>query len=362
MPISRGDLVEFAAGVLGAVGVPGADARATAGRLVDADLRGRSGHGLVRLAPYVDRILAGGLNPRPRVEVRHETPVSAQVHGDNGLGQVVLQRAVDLSAEKARAQGVGVVGTVASNHGGAAGLYPLALAERGLVGIYCAVANANGMPPWGGTDPILGTNPLAIAVPTGDHPFVLDIASTATSHGAIKVALREGRSLPPGWVADRDGAPVTDPALAGDALLLPMGGHKGAGLTIALGLLAGVLNGAAFGREVVDARTDLWTPTNTGQLLVALRVDLFRPLEEVLADMSAHLSELRRSAAVGDAPLRLPGDRSAVLWRAHLADGFDPSPQLASELQELASRVGGPSWPTAAHHRARLGGAHEEAP
>jgi LDH2 family malate/lactate/ureidoglycolate dehydrogenase len=326
------ELVDLVARLFRAVDVPDDDAVVTASRLVEADFRGRTGHGLIRVVPYLDRIRSGGLNPRPVMRVRHETPVSAQLDADNGLGPVAMTRATELAIAKARESGVAIVGTVHSNHAGAAGLYPAMAAAQGLVGIYCAVANANGLPPWGGTDPILGTNPLAIAVPTADgRPFVLDIATTTASHGAIKVARQEGRQLPAGWVVDPAGAPITDPARADDGYLVPIGGYKGAGLALAIGLLAGILNGAAFGRDVVDARADLVTPTNTGQLLVAFRADVFRPLETVLSDLAAALSGVRTSDSADGRPLRLPGDRAAELEAEHRRRGLEvPQPVLAA--------------------------------
>ena len=164
------DLVGFTAGLFTAYGVPEDDARVTATRLVEADFRGRTGHGLIRAVPYLDRIAAGGINVRPAMRVLAETSVSAQVDADNGLGQVAMTRATEIAGDKATEVGVAVVGTVHSNHAGAAGLYPLMLAERGLVGIYFAVANANGMPPWGGREPLLGTNPVAVAIPGPRQP------------------------------------------------------------------------------------------------------------------------------------------------------------------------------------------------
>jgi L-2-hydroxycarboxylate dehydrogenase (NAD+) len=341
-------LVEFCTALLVAAGVGEDDATVTATRLVEADFRGRNGHGLIRAAPYLDRIAAGGLDPRARMQVVHETSVSAQVDAANGLGQVAMTRAVELAADKAAEHGVAVVGTVRSNHAGAAGLYPAMLAERNLVGLYVAVANANGMPPWGGLEPILGTNPVAVAIPSASgHPYLLDIATTATSHGSIKVARQEGRALPVGWVVDATGEPITDPARAGEGFLLPMGGYKGAGLAVAVGLLAGVLNGAAFGREVVDHNVDRRTPTNTGQLLVAFRVDLFRPVEEVLADVTAHLDELRTSRTADGSPVRLAGDRAAELWHHHRREGLELPGPLRQALDDAARRLG---VPPLAHH------------
>jgi L-2-hydroxycarboxylate dehydrogenase (NAD+) len=337
---SAATLTELAADILRASEVLPKHANITATRLVEADMRGRSGHGLIRLAAYVQRIRAGGINLRPAITVLHETPVSAQVDGDNGLGQVVMTKATEMAIAKAGESGLAWVGTVHSNHAGAAGIYPEMAADAGLVGLYFAVANANGMPPWGGTEPLLGTNPIAIALPTNGTPFVLDIATTAASHGTIKVAAREGRPLPEGWVVDAKGRPITDASRAGEGFLVPMGGYKGSGLTIAIGLLAGVLNGAAFGADVVDHRRDLETPTNTGQAILVLRPDLFRPGHQVLADLTHHLDTLRDAGGTDGRAVRLPGDEAARVRAENEADGIPVPDHLARELHELADELG----------------------
>jgi LDH2 family malate/lactate/ureidoglycolate dehydrogenase len=244
-----------------------------------------------------------------------------------------------LAIEKARVAGLGWVGTVHSNHAGAAGVYAQMAADAGLVGIYLAVANANGMPPWGGTNPLLGTNPLAIALPTNGTPFVLDIATSATSHGTIKVAARDGQRMPEGWVVDAEGRPITDPRRAAEGVLVPMGGYKGSGLTIAIGLLAGVLNGAAFGADVVDHRHDHVTPTNTGQAILVMRADLFRPHDDVLADVTSHLDSLRDSGSVDGGSVRLPGDEAARTAAENQRHGILVPEGLAADLHKLASAV-----------------------
>jgi L-2-hydroxycarboxylate dehydrogenase (NAD+) len=339
MRFSSDELMSFGAELFRFAGVCDENAWITARRLVEADLRGRTGHGLIRAAPYLARLRAGGIDPCAEPVVRHETPVSAQVDGGNGLGQVTMTAATELAIAKAAASGVGIVGTVGSNHAGAAGLYPAMAARQGLVAVYLAVANANGMPPWGGTSPLLGPNPLAVAIPTAaGPPFLLDIATTAASHGTIKVARQEGRPMPVGWVVDPDGRPITDPNRADDGYLVPIGGYKGTGLTIAIGLLAGVLNGAAFGREVVDHRADPVTPTNTGQLIVVFRADLFRPFSDVLADLTRQLESLRRSGG----PVRLPGDEAARLEEENLRKGVELPAEVRAALNTEASLAGIP--------------------
>jgi LDH2 family malate/lactate/ureidoglycolate dehydrogenase len=328
------------AAIFRAVGVRDDHAATTACRLVEADCRGRSGHGVIRVRPYVERIRAGGVNLDPDVRVEHETAVSALLDGDNGLGQVVMTQATELAIAKARAAGIAWVGTVHSNHAGAAGLYPAMAAREGFVGIYGAVANANGMPVWGGEEHLLGTNPLAIAVPVGDQPpFVLDIATTVASHGTIKVAAQAGEPLPEGWVIGPDGRSITDPARVAEGHLAPIGGYKGVGLNIAIGILAGVLNGAAFGREVIDHRVDLGTPTNTGQHLLVLRADLFMPADELAASMVRHLDELRGSGADGSA-LRLPGDQAAAYEAESRQLGVPLTPATIADLDATAADLG----------------------
>ena len=151
--------------------------------------------------------------------------------------------------------------------------------QRDMIGIYGAVASANHMPPWGSSSELLGTNPLAVAVPAGaEPPVVLDMATTVVSYGTIKKYALRGEPMPAGWVVGPDGEPMTDAEHAHDGFLLPIGGYKGSGLAIVIGLLAGVLNGAAFGRDVVDFTTDVSTETNTGHFIAALDVGRFTPI------------------------------------------------------------------------------------
>jgi L-2-hydroxycarboxylate dehydrogenase (NAD+) len=318
-------------------------AAVAAARMVESDLRGRGGHGVIRLVPYCERILAGGYNLRPEIAVRHETPVSALVDGDNGLGQVVVTRAVEVAVAKARATGIGWVGTVHSNHAGAAGVYTAMALEAGLGALYFAVANGNAMPPWGGREKLLGTNPLAAALPGGEQPpYELDIATTVASHGSIEVRARRGEPLPEGWVADLDGRPITDPARADEGVLLPIGGHKGAGLAFVIGALAGVMTGAAFGRDVVPFREDHRTPTNTGQAIIVFRPDLFGDRPAYDRRMDAVLSDLRGSAPQGEDPVRLPGDHARATIAENQRLGVPVPPAVLTRLQALADRVGVP--------------------
>lgn len=334
-------VVGFATGVLAAQGVKEDHAAITAMRLVEADARGRTGHGLIRLPLYSQRIQAGGYNLDPEITIASETPVSALIDGDNGMGQVVMTLAADTAISKAQEHGIGWVGTVRSNHAGAAGIYPAMALERGLGAMYFAVANANGMPPWGGRERLLGTNPMAVAVPAGlEVPFQLDIATTVASHGTIKVAAQRGEQMPIGWVIDMDGEPITDPNKADEGFLMPIGGYKGAGLNFMIGIFAGIMTGAAFGRDVVQFREDHVTPTNTGQSMIAFRPDLFIDRASYEERMDAVLKDFRASESMTDRPVRLPGEGSAASIAESTEKGIAIPDQLLEQLEALADRVG----------------------
>ena len=334
-------LEEFAAQVLVALGVLGQHAGVTARRLVEADLRDRTGHGIIRLPLYAERIDAGGINLRPDVRILHETPVSALVDGDNGLGQVVMTVAAETAIAKAKVSGLAWVGTWRSNHAGAAGVYTAMAMREDLIGIYYAVASANVMPPWGGRERLLGTNPLAVAIPAGQEvPFQLDIATTVASHGTIKVKAQAGEEMPEGWVIDLEGNPITDPERADEGFLVPIGGYKGSALNFAIGVLAGVMNGAAFGREALDHRAVYDVPANTGQAIFVIRPDLFLSLDEFKAEMDRQLRVFRGSESMTGAPVRLAGERAVEIEAQRRREGVPVSEPLLAKLRALAERLG----------------------
>jgi len=334
-PLERLEL--FVTQLLVALDVLPDHAETTARRLLEADLRGRTGHGLIRVPQYVPRIEAGGFNLRPAITLRRESAVSALVDGDNGLGQVVMTRAVETAITKATESGMAWVGTVHSNHAGAAGVYTSMALRHDLIAVYFAVASANVMPPWGGRERLLGTNPISIAIPAGEEdPFLLDIATTVTSHGTIKVVAQKGEQMPEGWVVDLAGNPIVDPNRADEGFLMPIGGYKGSGLNIAIGLLAGVLNAAAFGTEVIDHRGVPDQAANTGQAILAMRPDLFRDSDEFKAAVDHQLRALRAAGDPGS--VHLPGETAAALTRDQRQEGIQVSEVLLGQLQKLAAR------------------------
>src|SRR5437764_14514761 len=259
-------------------GLPRADAGICAKRMGEADLTGADAHGVFRLPQYVRRLKAGGFKKRPNITVTRSAPATALVDGDNGMGHLVMSRAAETAVALARDTGVAWVGVRRSNHAGPAGLYAEMPAAQGMIGLYAAVANANHMAVWGGADPLLGTNPLAIGVPSGAGPMVLDMATTVVSYGTVKNYALQGKPMQPGWMVNTaTGEDIIDAKKSAEGLLLPIGGYKGSGLAIMLGLLGGPLNRAAFGRDVVDLHADDKSETDTGHFVIALDTARFLP-------------------------------------------------------------------------------------
>ncbi len=324
-----------------AAGLPAADAEKCAALMTEADLTGADGHGIFRLPQYIRRLRARGFNAHPNITVMRTAPATALVDGDNGMGHLVMSRASDEAITLARENGVAWVGVRRSNHAGPAGLYAEMPARQGMVGLYAAVANANHMAVWGGADLLLGTNPLAIGVPSGTGPLVLDIATSIVAYGTVKKCAQRGLKMPEGWFVHAEtGAPITDANRAHEGLLLSMGDYKGAGLALMIGLIAGVLNGAAFGRDVLDFNADDKSATNTGHFIVAVDIARFVPLNTFMSEVDRHVRELRASKRLpGVATIRLPGDRRGECRAQRRRDGVPLPKPLVAQLDALAAEL-----------------------
>jgi LDH2 family malate/lactate/ureidoglycolate dehydrogenase len=333
----------FASAVLSAEGLPLDDADLVADRMVASDLLGADGHGIFRLPRYVARLRAGGFNPNPAIRLISQTGATALIDGDNGFGHLVMDRAVTLAGSLARTHGVAWVGARMSNHAGAAGVHALRLAEEGLIGIYIAVGNANHMAPWGGLELLLSTNPIAIAIPGGEDPILLDMATTVAAYGKVKLAADRGELMPEGWMIDRDGNSLTDPAKAEGGSLLPIGGPKGFGLALMFGFLAGTLNGAAFGRDVIDFNADDESATNTGQVVIALDPSVFGDPAVFRAQVEAVRRDMTGSTPrAGFDGIRLPGERALAMRRLRSVEGIEMPAPLMGRLAALGAPHGIP--------------------
>lgn len=337
-------LEAFIARALVAVGLPGTDAARVAALMTRADLIGSDNHGVFRLPQYVERIHKGGMNVKPSIRVARESAGMALVDGDNGMGHLVMEFAARLAMDKAAKSGVAWVGARNSNHAGPASLYASMPLERDMIGLYIAVGNANHMAPWGGTAPLLSTNPIAVAVPgLEEPPVVLDMATSVAAYGKVKGAASRGETMPEGWMIDREGRPLTDPKRADEGSLLPIGGPKGYGLALMFSLLAGVLNGAGVGRNTVDFNADQSTATNTGQLIVAISIASFSDVKAFKREVDRVIRELRASPTLpGFDAVRVPGERSHTIRVEREREGIPLHGTLLDRLDALAARLGVP--------------------
>ena len=339
--VSAAKLQAFIARAFTAIGISAAEADSIAELMTRADVNGADGHGVFRLPQYIRRIKGGAVNIKPAIRVEREAPGMALVDGDNGMGHLVMRFATERAIEKAKQTGVAWVGVKWSNHAGPASLYAGMPLEHDMIGLYLAVGNANHLPAWGGLDMLLSTNPIAVAVPAGDEPaIVLDMATTVAAYGKVKTKAQRGETMPEGWMMDRQGRPLTDPKRANEGFLLPIGGYKGYGLALIFGLLAGSLNGAAMGRDVVDFNADDTTPTNTGHSIVAINVAAFQSVAAFKKSVDVLIRDLRNSQRLpGVDAVRLPGDGARAARDDRLRNGIPLPPALAASLAALAAEL-----------------------
>jgi LDH2 family malate/lactate/ureidoglycolate dehydrogenase len=339
--ISGDKLRAFIAASFEAVDVPREDAKAIAQLMAQADINGSEGHGVFRLPQYIRRIKGGAVNVKPNIRVEREMAGMALVHGDNGMGHLVMKFATEKAIEKAKTAGVAWVGARWSNHAGPASLYASMPLAHNMIGLYMAVGSANHLPPWGGLDMLLSTNPIAVAVPAGEEPaIILDMATTVAAYGKVKTKAQRGEMMPEGWMMDRQGNPLTDPKRANEGFLLPIGGYKGYGLALVMGLLAGNLNGAAMGKDVVDFNNDDTTETNTGHTIVAINVEAFQDLQEFKQGMDTLIRDIRNSQRLPNVDrIRLPGEGTHTARADHEKNGIPMPEALLAALDQLAGEL-----------------------
>jgi L-2-hydroxycarboxylate dehydrogenase (NAD+) len=332
----------FITDAMTACGLLPKDAATVAGAMLDADLSGSDAHGIFRLGGYVRQLKRGQFNAHADIKVLERGPATALIDGDNGMGHLVMTHAANLAVEIAREAGIAWVGTRRSNHAGAGSTWAAIPLAHGMVGVFSAVSASNFMAPWGGAEPLLGTNPIAVAIPAGDEaPVVLDIATSVASNGAIQTYAREGRPMPEGWVISReDGKPITDGRRLAEGMFVPVGDYKGSGLALVLGLLGGPLNGAAFGRDVKDTNNEQASESNAGQFIIALDVTRFLPLAAFTAAIDRHVRDLASSKRLpGFDEVRVPGQGRVARRADRERNGVPLSETLLKQLADLANSL-----------------------
>jgi len=340
--VSASALKAFIARAFVAAGLPDDDAKAVGELITEADLRGSDTHGVFRMPAYCRRIKAGGVNARPDIRVVSERASAALIDGDNGMGHLVMKRAAEIAVAKAKETGVGWVGARMSNHAGPAALYTMMPLAHDMIGLYFAVGSNNHLPPWGGSESLLGTNPIAVAVPALEEPpVVMDMAPTVSAYGKVRLKASRGEPMPVGWMIDKEGKPLTDPKRADEGHLLPIGDYKGYALSLIIGLLAGALNRAAIGRDIFDFNKELGRATNTGQSVVALSIEAFVPAAEFKRSVDAMVRTLRSSPRLpGVERIWLPGEQSHEKRLDRMKNGIPLPLSLRKSLDELARELG----------------------
>ena len=348
-------LHEFTVRIFRHLEVPEAEARLAADVLSAADRRGIDSHGVARLRTYFDLLSAGRINPRPRPRIVRETPSTATVDGDNGLGLVVGPWANEVAMAKAAAVGTGWAAVCNTNHYGIAGWYVMQAIERDLIGWSMTNSSKGVAPLWGG-ERMLGTNPIAIGFPAGkEPPIVLDMATSAVAFGKVEIAMREGKPIPLGWALDREGYPTTVPqSMADGGALVSLGGdrehggHKGYGLAVAVDILCAVLSGANWGPfappfAIRQAMPEREVGKGLGHFFGAMRVDAFREVDEFKSHMDDFIRTLRatRPAPGTSGPL-LPGDPERAAQKERDTTGVPVLGAVLEDLRDIARLTGVP--------------------
>lgn len=348
-------LFQFTEDLLKKIGCSDEDAQLGAKVLLSADLRGIDSHGVARLSGYVRLWEKGRINAQPKIHVSYETPSTAVVDGDGGLGLVVAPYAMQVAIKKAKQVGTGWVSVKNSNHFGIAGCHAMLALEHDMIGI--ALTNASPLvAPTFSKERLLGTNPIAVAIPAKEEPpFVADMATTTAANGKLEMLQRKGLDTPSGWVQDKDGNPSTSAnGVKEGGALLPLGGdkehgsHKGYALGAIVDILSAVLSGANYGPWVppfvafLDPLPNL-VGQGIGHFFGAMRVDAFRPADEFTSHMDQWIRRFRSATPTsGHEKVLIPGDPERELESLRRSQGIPLLPPVVQDLRELGNRFGVP--------------------
>ncbi len=343
MPDPRIDpdrLLDFAATVYTAAGMPPADAHLAADTLVQADLWGHQSHGVMRLSWYVARLRAGVCCPVAVPDTVVDGGAIGVIDGHDAMGQVLTAHAMQDAIRRARTHGIGAVALRNSNHFGTAMYFTLMAARAGCIG-FLATNASPAMAPWGGRKKSVGTNPWSWAAPAGKlAPLVLDIANTGVARGKIYLARQKGLPIPEGWAINAAGAPTTDAAEAIDGIILPMAQHKGYAIAVVMDMLSGVLTGSAFGAGV-HGPYQTEHRSGAGQMMIALDISAMQPLSEFEARMERYVAELKSAPlAQGFTEIVYPGEIEARNDARHRVEGLTLPEDTMADLQKIGAALG----------------------
>ncbi len=335
------------------MGCPAEDAKLAAEVLLEADLRGVDSHGVARLSGYVRLWEAGRINVKPQLRIVHQTPSTATVDGDRGLGLVIAPRAMDIAIDKANQVGTGWVSVKNSNHFGIAGYHAMEALSSDMIGI--AMTNASPLvAPTHSVDRMLGTNPIAVAIPTlKQPPFVADFATASAANGKLEILQRKNKKAPVGWIQTASGDRSTNAhELKEGGALLPLGSdkthgsHKGYALGAIVDIFSAVLSGANYGPWVPPFVSFLPLPEDPvgegiGHFLGAMRIDAFRPADEFKEHMDKWIEAFRSAKVKPDEKaVLIPGDPEREMTDKRLKKGIPLLEPVARDLEALGKKFG----------------------
>ncbi len=344
-------LFSFTKNVFLAMGCSETDAETATKALLAADIRGIDSHGVARLSGYVRLWQAKRINAIPNIRIIHETPSTAVVDGDSGLGLVVAPFAMNVAIEKAKAVGSGWVSVQNSNHFGIAGYHAMMALQFDMIGM--AMTNASALvAPTFSNERMLGTNPIAVAVPAGSEPpFVADMATTTAANGKLEILQRKNLEAPMGWIQDEEGKSTTDAhALKNKGALLPLGSdkehgsHKGYALGSIVDIFSAVLSGANYGPWVPPFPAYVPMPQNQpgkglGHFLGAMRIDAFRKPEEFKKDMDQWIQRFRNAKPIeGYEKVLIPGDPEREFEVQRMKEGIPLLHTVVEDLTEVGRK------------------------
>lgn len=320
------------------LGMSASDAAASVWPLMEAEMMGITTHGLIRVPIYAQRLRLGGINPRATVHTERPAPALALIDGGNATGTLVATRALGIGLEIVAEMGIAYVGCRYSNHCGALIPYGLKASDAGYV-LLAGTNASTSMAPWGGSEVRMGNNPFCMAAPISDSPhFLLDMAMSVAARGKIRAARSAGREIPTGWAVDNQGLPTNDPVAALEGFLAPMGGHKGSGMSQAIDILSGVLNGARFLTGIPSWMENPEIPSELGHFFI-----LIDPARLIGRDAYDRAMERFRDIVLGTPaadpaePVRLPGQAEQVLRANSIRNGLTLPVDLIEEIQDLGN-------------------------
>ncbi len=340
--VQETELDRFTRQVFEACGMTPEGAAILADNLVQGELHGLGSHGVSRLLPtYAQRLLGGGINPRPTLRVLSRRGTTGVVDGDAGPGALVGQFAMDLVLEMAREFGSGWVTARNSQHFGAAFLFARRALPLGMIG-FATTAAIPMVLPYGGKRPALGTNPLCVAVPGGERGnIILDMATSVVARGKVQVAVLEHKDIPLGWAVDADGNPTTSAVEGAKGYLLPLGAYKGYGLATIVEVFSSVLSGAAVASEIGAMFTDASTPQRMGHFFGALDVAGFLPVDEFRARVDALIAYLKSvPKADGVEEILVAGEPEARRAAVNRVAGIPLAEDVVTAIQKVGAGLG----------------------